>query len=170
MKVRFLSLIFTVTVLAGGILFSSFKGEGDWVKFTDKKKAKFEVLLPESPRKEKSKTNWYISATLDEPLTNFYVNVSFYPQNFTDESFKEKTQDWMETMAKVYNETFPAPVETQFNGGLCLEYNYTAMGMKSVKKVFYKGNIMFELTVNPITGDVPKEQAEKFFNSFKYLP
>lgn len=170
MKTGFYSLCLAVTVFVSGILFTSFKGGGEWVKFTNKKKAKFEVLLPESPRKNKSNTNWYISATLDEPLTNFYVNVSFYPANFTDETFKVKAKDWMDTMAKVYNESFPPPVETQFNGGICLEYNYSAMGMNTQKKIFYKGNIMYELTVNPIAGDIPKEQAEKFYNSFKFLP
>lgn len=170
MKPKFYFSIIAVAVLISGILFSAFKGSGEWIKFSDKKKAKFEVLLPESPRKDKSKTNWYISATLDEPLTNFYVNVSFYPENLTDDTFKSKAKEWMDTMSKVYNETFPAPAETQFNGSICLEYNYTAMGMKSQKKIFYRGNIMYELTVNPITGDIPKEQAEKFYSSFKFLP
>ncbi len=170
MNTKFYLPLVVVTVLISGILFSSFKGDGEWVKFTDKKKAKFEVLLPDTPRKDKGKNSWYISATLDEPLTNFYVNVSFYPENLTDDTFKSKAIDWMDAMSKVYNETFPAPVETQFNGSICLEYNYNAMGMKSQKRIFYRGNIMYELTVNPIAGDIPKEQAEKFYNSFKFLP
>jgi hypothetical protein len=167
--VLMLALVVNTTVLLSSFIISPLTGGGEWVKFSDTKKAKFEVLLPQKAKASKDKTNWFISATLTEPLTNFYVGITFYKLPFTDQGFRDDAQAYMDGMAKTYNTKFDPPTEMQFNGGLCLEYNYSALGMKSVKRIFYKGNIRYELTVNPIAGDVPKDEADKFFGSFKYL-
>jgi hypothetical protein len=164
-----LALIVNSTVLLSSFSFLPMADNGDWVKFSDTKKAKFEVLLPQKAKASKDKDNWFISSTLSEPLTNFYVGVTFYKLPFTDQGFRDDAQAYMDGIAKTVNEKFAAPTEMQFNGGLCLEYNYTSLGMKSVKRIFYKGNIRYELTVNPITGDIPKAEMDKFFGSFKYL-
>ena len=58
MKNKYRALFFTAIIVAASGIFSSFNslsGNGDWIKYTDKKKGKFEVLLPQKPKTNKDK-------------------------------------------------------------------------------------------------------------------
>ncbi len=145
-------------------------GEGDWVTYSEKKKAKFEILFPEKAKAEKKGNIWYISSTLDEPLTTFYVMINFNTENYTEQSFREKAKLNMSDIENIFSTKIIDLKEIQFNGGLCMEYKYEMYGLKSLRRIFYKDNKFFELTCNPIVGGVPEMQKEKFFNSFHYLP
>ena len=164
-----IALVVNTTVLFSSFSLSPTAANSEWVKFSDTKKAKFEILFPQKPTVSKDKDDWRLIATLTEPVTNFYVGIKFYPAPLTDQGLRDAAQSYMDGMAKTLNEKPTTPTEMQFNGGLCLEYNYSGMGMKSIKRIFYKGNVWYELTVNPITGDIPKAETEKFFGSFKFL-
>ena len=155
------------------VLFSLFAfkyGGGDWVTYSEKKKAKFSVLFPEKPKADKKGTNWFISATLDEPLTNFYVSVDFGDASYTEQSFRDKVKSNCDVIESIFSTKVTDMKEIQFNGGLCMEYRYEMFGLKSLVRAFYKDNKLFELTCNPIVGDVPEAEKDKFFNSFQYLP
>ncbi len=145
-------------------------GEGDWVTYAEKKKAKFEIQFPEKPKAEKKGDSWFISATLNEPLTNFYVSVNFNTENFTEQSFRDRVKTNVGVIEDLFSTKINEMKELQFNGGLCMEYGYEMFGMRSLVRAFYKDNKLFELTCNPIVGEMPEMQKDKFFNSFRYLP
>ena len=167
MKTAFRLSIISVVLLS---LFSFKYGEGDWVSYSEKKKAKFSVQFPEKPKADKKGNSWFISATLDEPLTNFYVSVNFEESNYTEQTFRDKVKLNIGVIEDIFSTKVTDIKEMQFNGGLCMEYRYEMYGLKSLVRAFYKDDKLFELTCNPIVGDVPEMQKEKFFNSFHYLP
>lgn len=167
MKTAFRLSIISVVLFS---LFSFKYGGGDWVTFSEKKKAKFEVLFPEKPKADKKGDSWFISATLDEPLTNFYVSIDFGTASFTEQSFRDRVKSNVDVIETTFTTKVTDMKEIQFNGGLCMEYRYEMFGLKSLVRAFYKDNKLFELTCNPILGEVPEAEKDKFFNSFHYLP
>ena len=153
------------------VSFFSFRfGGGDWITYTEKKKAKFEIMFPEKPKADKKGSNWFISATLDEPLTNFYVSVDFTGTNFTEQTFRDRVKSNADVVEQIFTTKVTYLPESQFNGSLCIDYSYDMFGMKSLVRAFYKDDKLFELTVNPIVGEMPETEKEKYFNSFHFLP
>ena len=167
MKTFFRLAVVAVTLVS---FFSFRPGDGEWVTYQEKKKARFEIQFPEKPDADKKGTNWFISATLDEPLTNFYVSVDFNTQNYTEETFRTRVQSNIDVVEQIFTTKVAEKTEMQFNGCLCIEYQYDMFGMKSVVRAFAKDNKLYELTVNPIVGEMPVMQRDKYFNSFRFLP
>ncbi|HAP01805.1 MAG TPA: hypothetical protein DCQ93_07785 [Bacteroidetes bacterium] len=161
----------SVFIVAVIITLTSFRFDDQpWVTYKDKKKAKFEVQFPTKPKADKKKDSWFISATLDEPLTNFYVNVDFGSSNYDEASFRTKVDNNINVIESVFSTKIKDKTEFQFNGSLCIEYSYEMFGMKSLQRSFYKNNIVYELTINPIVGtEIPADAKDKFFSSFHFL-